>query len=82
MHTPTPTTTTTSPPQVDFQFYDPADKDYHGLKALLATYLDGRPYEASALVDTLVAQVGWRRGEGGEGGRGRGSECVGGGEGE
>jgi protein BCP1 len=43
---------------VDFQFFDPKESDFHGLKALLHTYLDGQQYDSSPLVDTIIAQVG------------------------
>ncbi|KAI8463810.1 MAG: p21-C-terminal region-binding protein-domain-containing protein [Monoraphidium minutum] len=41
---------------VDFQFFDPAEADFHGLKALLHTYLDGSPYDGSGLADAIIAQ--------------------------
>ena len=43
--------------QVNFQFFDPHEKDFHGLKALLHTYLDGQQYDCSGLVDTIIQQV-------------------------
>eukprot|EP00878_Enallax_costatus_P020519 GHUV01021696.1.p1 GENE.GHUV01021696.1~~GHUV01021696.1.p1 ORF type:complete len:140 (+),score=28.14 GHUV01021696.1:494-913(+) len=43
---------------VNFEFFDPKEQDYHGLKALLHTYLDGQQYDNSQLVDTIIAQVG------------------------
>ncbi|WIA22012.1 hypothetical protein OEZ85_004365 [Tetradesmus obliquus] len=42
---------------VDFQFFDPKESDFHGLKALLHTYLDGQQYDSSPLVDTIIAQA-------------------------
>jgi hypothetical protein len=45
---------------VNFQFFDPKESDFHGLKALLHTYLDGQQYDSSPLVDTIIAQV-WCR---------------------
>lgn len=42
---------------VNFQFFDPQEKDFHGLKALLHTYLDGQQYDSSGLVDTIIKQV-------------------------
>ncbi|GAB4823115.1 hypothetical protein N2152v2_010161 [Parachlorella kessleri] len=41
---------------VDFEFYDPQEKDFHGLKALLHTYLDGEQYNCSELaaVGTVI----------------------------
>lgn len=43
--------------QVDFQFFDPQEKDFHGLKALMHTYLDGLDYDCSNLVETIIQQV-------------------------
>lgn len=43
---------------VNFEFFDPKEQDFHGLKALLHTYLDGQQYDNSQLVDTIIAQVG------------------------
>ena len=42
---------------VDFEFFDPQEVDFHGLKALLQTYLDGGTYSCSELVDTVIKQV-------------------------
>lgn len=42
---------------VDFEFFDPQEVDFHGLKALLQTYLDGSTYSCSELVDTVITQV-------------------------
>ncbi|DBB08274.1 TPA: hypothetical protein ACH3X3_008448 [Trebouxia sp. C0006] len=41
---------------VNFEFFDPQEVDFHGLKALLQTYLDGSPYNCSELVDTVIKQ--------------------------
>lgn len=41
---------------VDFEFYDPQESDYLGLKALLNAYLDGAQYNVSQLADTIIAQ--------------------------
>lgn len=49
--------------QVEFQFFDPAEKDFHGLKALLANFLDGEQYDSSGLVDTIIKQVGSLNGQ-------------------
>jgi hypothetical protein len=46
---------------VNFQFFDPKESDFHGLKALLHTYLDGQQYDSSPLVETIIAQVCCRR---------------------
>lgn len=42
---------------VDFEFFDPQEGDFHGLKALLNSYLDGKAYSCSELVETLIQQV-------------------------
>lgn len=42
---------------IDFEFFDPQEIDFHGLKALLQTYLDGSSYSCSELVDTVIKQV-------------------------
>ena len=42
---------------VDFEFFDPQEIDFHGLKALLQTYLDGTAYDCSQLVETMIQQV-------------------------
>jgi hypothetical protein len=45
---------------VTMAFRDPTEADFHGLKALLQTYLDGAPYSCSELVDTIIKQVSLR----------------------
>ena len=42
---------------VDFEFFDPQEVDFHGLKALLQTYLDGNAFSCSELVETIIQQV-------------------------
>ncbi|KAL3161071.1 hypothetical protein ABBQ38_009454 [Trebouxia sp. C0009 RCD-2024] len=42
---------------VDFEFFDPQEVDFHGLKALLQTYLDGSTFNCSELVDTVIKQT-------------------------
>jgi protein BCP1 len=42
---------------VDFEFFGPQERDFHGLKALLHTYLDGGEYDCSQLVETVIAQA-------------------------
>jgi protein BCP1 len=42
---------------VNFEFYDPKESDFHGLKALLHSYLDGQQYDSSPLVDAIIEQV-------------------------
>ena len=54
---------------VDFEFFDPKEIDFHGLKALLGTYIDGGSLDTSELADTIIAQVCQERnsGAGGDG---------------
>lgn len=42
---------------VDFGFYCPQEKDFHGLRTLLAGYLDGQQWTASDLANAIIAQV-------------------------
>lgn len=43
---------------VDLEFFDPAEGDFHGLKALLKTYLDGSEFNGcSELVEMIIKQV-------------------------
>ena len=42
---------------VDFEFFDPREKDFLGLKTLLNNWLDGRTYACSELVDTIIDQA-------------------------
>ena len=43
---------------VDLEFFDPSERDFHGLKALLRTYLDDSDFSGcSELVETLIKQV-------------------------
>lgn len=44
--------------RVAFEFKDPQEIDFLGLKALLTSYLDGQQYDCSGLVDTIIKQVG------------------------
>ncbi|BDA42499.1 Protein bcp1 [Coccomyxa sp. Obi] len=41
---------------IDFEFFDPAEIDFHGLKSLLRTFLDGEDFSCSELVDTIIKQ--------------------------
>ncbi|MDC1215268.1 BCIP domain-containing protein [bacterium] len=41
---------------VDFEFQDPTEIDFHGLKALLGNYLDGAEFSSSPLCDAIIAQ--------------------------
>lgn len=42
---------------VNFEFFDPKESDFHGLKALLHSYLDGQQYDSSQLIDAIIQQV-------------------------
>lgn len=42
---------------VDFGFYCPQEKDFHGLRTLLAGYLDGQQWAASDLADAIIQQA-------------------------
>lgn len=42
---------------VTLEFFDPKEADFHGLKALLQSYLDGEAYSCSDLVDVIIKQV-------------------------
>ena len=42
---------------VDFEFYDARERDFHGLKTLLNGLLDGEEWSCSELVDAVLAQV-------------------------
>ena len=45
--------------EVDLEFFDPSEKDFHGLKALLRTYLDDTDFSGcSELVEAIIKQVG------------------------
>ena len=50
-------TTRGTAPQVDFEFFDLAAIDFHGLRALLLRVTDGEPLALSALVELLLAQA-------------------------
>jgi len=41
---------------VDFEFKDPTEIDFHGLKALLGNFLDGAEFSSSPLCDAIIAQ--------------------------
>lgn len=42
---------------VDFEFFDPKPTDYHGVKALLKSYLDDEEFDLPGLVDLVLAQT-------------------------
>ncbi|CAI5992054.1 unnamed protein product [Closterium sp. NIES-64] len=63
---------------VDFDFFDAQPSDYHGVKALLRTFLDGKRWDLPAFVDAVTSGTpgGGAAGEGdaaGSGGGGGGS---------
>lgn len=43
---------------VDFEFFDPDEGDFHGIKTLLTNYLDGTTYACSELVEDVVSTPG------------------------
>ncbi|CAI5534433.1 unnamed protein product [Closterium sp. Naga37s-1] len=68
---------------VDFDFFDAQPSDYHGVKALLRTFLDGKRWDLPAFVDAVTSGTpgGGAAGEGdaagsGGGGSGSGSGSV------
>ncbi|KAL3692542.1 hypothetical protein R1sor_006193 [Riccia sorocarpa] len=42
---------------VDFEFFDPKPTDFHGVKALLKSYLDDTAWDISEFVDIFLAQT-------------------------
>ena len=49
---------------VDLEFYDPSGIDFHGLKALLRSLLDGDDFHGcSDLVEAIIRQVPLRLGQ-------------------
>jgi len=42
---------------VDFEYFDPKPDDFHGIKALLRTYLDDEVWDISAFTDLVLAQT-------------------------
>lgn len=42
---------------VDFGFYCPQEKDFHGLRTLLQNYLDGQQWSCSELADAIIQQA-------------------------
>jgi hypothetical protein len=51
---------------VEFQFFEPQEIDFLGLKTLLAGYLNGEQYDSSGLIDAIITDVSeqaavWRR---------------------
>lgn len=43
--------------QVDIEFFDPKEADFHGIKALLQDLLSGKDFDSSGLADTVIAQA-------------------------
>jgi hypothetical protein len=43
---------------VDFEFFDPDEDDFHGIKTLLGNYLDGNIYKCSELVEDVMSTPG------------------------
>ncbi|XP_015633006.2 protein BCCIP homolog isoform X1 [Oryza sativa Japonica Group] len=43
--------------QADFAFYDPKPGDFHGVKLLLKTYLDSKPWDLTGFVDLILEQT-------------------------
>ena len=42
---------------VDFEFFDPKPDDFHGVKALVRTYLDDSSWDIGGFVDTILSQT-------------------------
>lgn len=42
---------------VDFEFFDPKPEDYHGVKALLRSYLDDTAWDLGGFVDLIISQT-------------------------
>lgn len=42
---------------VDFEFFDPKPTDYHGVRALLKSYLDDEEFDLPGLVNLIIAQT-------------------------
>eukprot|EP00252_Welwitschia_mirabilis_P026410 TRINITY_DN8674_c0_g1_i1.p1 TRINITY_DN8674_c0_g1~~TRINITY_DN8674_c0_g1_i1.p1 ORF type:complete len:314 (+),score=70.92 TRINITY_DN8674_c0_g1_i1:236-1177(+) len=40
----------------DFEFFDPKQDDFHGVKSLLSTYCDGKDWALSGFVEIILAQ--------------------------
>lgn len=41
---------------VDFEFFDPKEEDFHGVKALLRSYLDDTAWDVSGFVNIILGQ--------------------------
>lgn len=43
--------------QVDFDFCDPAEEDFHIIKALVHKMVDGKDFDSSVLSDLIISDV-------------------------
>lgn len=43
--------------QADFAFFDPKHTDFHGVRLLLKTYLDSKPWDLTGFVDLVLEQT-------------------------
>ncbi|CAN6297000.1 unnamed protein product, partial [Urochloa humidicola] len=43
--------------QADFAFFDPKPNDFHGVRLLLKTYLDSKPWDLTGFVDLILEQT-------------------------
>lgn len=43
---------------VGFDFFDPSENDFHGIRTLMANFLDGEEYECSSFVDGIMSSQG------------------------
>uniref|UniRef100_R7W9N5 Protein BCCIP homolog n=1 Tax=Aegilops tauschii TaxID=37682 RepID=R7W9N5_AEGTA len=43
--------------QADFAFFDPKPADFHGVRLLLKTYLDSKPWDLTGFVDLVLEQT-------------------------
>ena len=43
--------------QADFAFFDPKPTDFHGVRLLLKTYLDSKPWDLTGFIDLILAQT-------------------------
>ena len=50
-------TSMSSTAECELEFFDPQDKDWTGLQALLQQYLDGREWRCGELVDAIIQQA-------------------------
>ena len=50
-------TSMSSTAECELEFFDPQEKDWTGLQALLQQYLDGREWRCGELVDAIIQQA-------------------------